>query len=163
MAKNPGATPATAVLARAGVAYTVHRYQVPVDVPDYGRSVAQALGVPPERLFKTLVAEVDGGLAVAVVPVAGELDLKAFATVTGGRRAVLADRAAAERATGYPRGGISPLGQRRRLPTVVDESCRRFDTVHVSAGRRGLQVELAPAELVRLTGAELAPITRTTG
>jgi Cys-tRNA(Pro)/Cys-tRNA(Cys) deacylase len=122
--------------------------------------VADALGVPPERVFKTLVAEVDGDLVVAVVPVTGDLDLKALAAATGGKRAALAGRAAAERATGYVRGGISPFGQRRRLPTVVDATATGFDTVYVSAGRRGLQVELAPAELIRLTGATLAAIAR---
>ena len=153
-------TPATAVLVAQQVRHTIHRYEVPVEVPDYGRSVAAALGVPPERVFKTLIAEVAGALAVAVLPVAGELDLKALAAAAGGRKAALAERAAAERATGYVRGGISPLGQRRRLPTVLDASAGGLDTIYVSAGRRGLQVELAPADLVRLTGATLAPITR---
>ena len=106
--------------------------------------MAETLGVPPDRVFKTLVAEVDGALTVAVVPVTGELDLKALATATGGKKAAVADRAAAERATGYVRGGISPFGQRRRLPTVVDTSVTASDTVYVSAGRRGLQVALAP-------------------
>lgn len=153
-------TPATAVLDRQRVAYTRHPYQVPVETPDYGRVVAEALGVPPEQVFKTLVAEVDGELTVAVVPVAGELDLKALASAVGGKRATVADRTAAERATGYVRGGISPLGQRRRLPTVLDASAGGFATVYVSAGRRGLQVALAPADLVRLTGATLAGIAR---
>jgi Cys-tRNA(Pro)/Cys-tRNA(Cys) deacylase len=153
-------TPATALLVTRQVPHTLHRYEVPVDTPDYGRAVAGALDQPPERVFKTLVADVSGALAVAVLPVAGELDLKALAAAAGGRRAVVADRAVAERATGYVRGGISPLGQRRRLPTVLDESATGFGTIYVSAGRRGLQVELAPADLVRLTGATLAPITR---
>jgi Cys-tRNA(Pro)/Cys-tRNA(Cys) deacylase len=153
-------TPAVAVLQRERVAHTLHPYEVSVDTPDYGRSVADALGVPPERMFKTLVTEVDGALTVAVVPVTGELDLKALAAAVGGKRAAVADRAAAERATGYVRGGISPLGQRKRLPTIVDSSAAGFDRIYVSAGRRGLQVELAPADLLRLTGATTAAIAR---
>ena len=153
-------TPAIAVLERQKVPHTLHPYEVAADTPDYGRTVAAALGVPPERVFKTLIVSVDGELAVAVVPVAGELDLKAFAAAAGGKRAAVADRAAAERATGYVRGGISPLGQRKRLPTIVDSSATGFDTVYVSAGRRGLQVELAPADLLRLTGASTAEIAR---
>ena len=153
-------TPATAVLDKQRVAHTLHPYDVAADTRDYGRVVAEVLGVSPERVFKTLVTEVDGELTVAVVPVAGELDLKALAAAAGGKRATVADRAAAERATGYVRGGISPLGQRRRLPTVVDASVTGFDTVYVSAGRRGLQAELAPADLIRLTGATTAPIAR---
>lgn len=142
------------------VAHTLHPYEVGVDTPDYGRAVAGALGVPAERVFKTLVTEVDGALTVAVVPVTGELDLKALAAAVGGKRAAVADRAAAERATGYVRGGISPLGQRKRLPTIVDSSAAGFDSIYVSAGRRGLQVALAPADLLRLTGAATAPIAR---
>ena len=116
--------------------------------------------VDPARIHKTLIVEVDGRLAVAVVPVAAELDLKALAAALGGRRAALADPAAAERATGYVRGGISPLGQRRRLPTVLDAAALDLATVYVSAGRRGLQVELAPAALARLIGARPASIAR---
>lgn len=167
---DSAATPATAVLVAQRVAHTLHRYRVSADAPDYGRAVADALGVPPERLFKTLVAVVspgpanhsrrDGALTVAVVPVSGELDLKALAAAVGARRAAVADRAAAERATGYVRGGISPLAQRKALPTVVDATATGFETVYVSAGRRGLQVALAPADLVRLTAATLAPIAR---
>ncbi len=145
---------------RARVAFTVHDYPHDPAAPSFGEEAAAALGVPTERVFKTLVTSVDGRLAVAVVPVAGSLDLKAFAAATGGRRAAMADPAEAERATGYVRGGISPLGQRRRLPTVVDSSALRFDTVFVSAGRRGLQLELAPADLVRLTAASTADIGR---
>jgi Cys-tRNA(Pro)/Cys-tRNA(Cys) deacylase len=121
-----------------------------------------ALGSDPRQVFKTLVARVDGGLTVAVVPVAGTLDLKALAAAAGGRRGVMADPVDAERATGYVRGGISPLGQRKALPTVVDESALGFSTVMVSAGKRGLQVELPPADLVRLTRARTAPIGRRT-
>ncbi|GAA3759389.1 Cys-tRNA(Pro) deacylase [Micromonospora maritima] len=151
-------TPATALLAKRRIAHSTHPYDVSPDAPNYGALVAAALGVPPERVFKSLVTEVDGALTVAVVPVTGELDLKALAAAVGGKRAGLAERAVAERATGYVRGGISPLGQRRRLPTVVDASASAFPTVYVSAGRRGLQVQLAPGDLVALTGARTAPI-----
>ncbi|WP_422773210.1 Cys-tRNA(Pro) deacylase [Plantactinospora sp. WMMC1484] len=151
-------TPATALLTRQRIPHTLHPYDVAPDTPNYGAEVAAALGVPPERVFKSLVASVDGVLTVAVVPVTGELDLKTLATAVGGKRATLADRTLAERTTGYVRGGISPLGQRKALRTVVDASAERFPTVYVSAGRRGLQLELAPADLIRLTGAVTAPV-----
>ncbi|MEN3610354.1 Cys-tRNA(Pro) deacylase [Plantactinospora sp. ZYX-F-223] len=151
-------TPATALLARQRVPHTLHPYDVAPDTPNYGAEVAAALGVPPERVFKSLVASVDGVLTVAVVPVTGELDLKTLATAVGGKRASLADRALAERTTGYVRGGISPLGQRKALRTVVDASAERFPTIYVSAGRRGLELELAPADLIRLTSATTAPV-----
>ncbi|MFX4295235.1 Cys-tRNA(Pro) deacylase [Streptomyces bohaiensis] len=153
-----GGTPATVAASAAGVAYTLHAYAHDPAAPSYGEEAARALGTSPERVFKTLVAEVDGRLTVGVVPVAGSLGLKALAAAVGGKRAVMADPAAAERSSGYVRGGISPLGQRRPLPTVVDVSAAELPTVFVSAGRRGLEIELAPAELVRLTGAVLAPI-----
>jgi Cys-tRNA(Pro)/Cys-tRNA(Cys) deacylase len=158
MAKKAAGTPATALLTAQNVAFELHPYDVSPDAPNYGALVAQALGVPPEAVFKTLIAEVDGALTVAVVPVTGELDLKALATAASGKRAALADRATAERSSGYVRGGISPLGQRKRLPTVVDDSAQDLDRMYVSAGRRGLQVSLAPADLVRLTAAGVAPI-----
>jgi Cys-tRNA(Pro)/Cys-tRNA(Cys) deacylase len=126
----------------------------------YGMEAAAALGADPRTVFKTLLADVDGALTVAVVPVDAQLDLKALASARGGKRAVMADPAAAERATGYVVGGISPLGQRKRLPTVVDASALEFPAVLVSAGRRGVDVELAPADLVRLTSARTAPIAR---
>jgi Cys-tRNA(Pro)/Cys-tRNA(Cys) deacylase len=155
------ATPAVQVLERAGVPHTLHPYD-PEHAEDqgYGEAAAAALGVPPERLFKTLVTRVDGALTVAVVPVSGTLDLKALAAAAGGRKAAMAEPADAERTTGYVRGGISPLGQRKALPTVVDDSALGFGTVLVSAGRRGLQVELSPTDLVRLTRARTAPIGR---
>jgi Cys-tRNA(Pro)/Cys-tRNA(Cys) deacylase len=159
-AKSGQGTPATVALARAGVPFTLHPYDHDPAVASYGLEAAEALGVPPERVFKTLLAEVDGALTVAVVPVAGQLDLKALAGAAGGKRAAMADPAAAERVTGYVRGGISPLGQRRQLPTVVDTTALDHPTVFVSAGRRGLDVELAPADLVRLTRARSAPIGR---
>ncbi|MCP9959342.1 Cys-tRNA(Pro) deacylase [Streptomyces sudanensis] len=158
--RRAGGTPATTALAAAGVPFTVHEYAHDPASPSYGEEAAEALGVAPERVFKTLVADVDGALTVAVVPVAGRLDLKALAAAVGGKRAVMADPAAAERATGYVRGGISPLGQRRRLATVLDASASRHGTICVSAGRRGLEVELAPAHLAELTGAVLAPVGR---
>jgi Cys-tRNA(Pro)/Cys-tRNA(Cys) deacylase len=159
MAKKPAAgTPATAVLTDQQVEHTLHPYDVSPDSPNYGALVAQALGIEPARVFKTLIAEVDGRLVVAVVPVTGDLDLKALAGAAGGKRAGLADRVAAERSSGYVRGGISPLGQRRRLPTVVDASALDLDRMYVSAGRRGLQVALAPADLIRLTDAVTAVI-----
>ena len=154
-------TPATSVLAREGVRHTLHSYQVDPRAPSYGEAAAEALGVEPGRLFKTLVAAVDGRLVVGVVPVSSTLDLKALAAAAGGRRAVLAEPAVAERATGYVVGGISPIGQRSRLVIVVDASVGRWPPGYVSAGRRGLQVELAPADLVRLTSARSAAIAST--
>ncbi|MEV8564211.1 Cys-tRNA(Pro) deacylase [Streptomyces sp. NPDC051322] len=158
--KQPGGTPATVALTAAGTDYTVHAYAHDPAAASYGEEAAEALGVAPGRVFKTLIADVDGDLTVAVVPVSGSLDLKALASAVGGKRATMADPGAAERATGYVLGGISPLGQRRRLRTVVDASASGHATVCVSAGRRGLEVELAPGDLVRLTGAVLAAIGR---
>ena len=155
-----GGTPATTALSRAGVSFTMHRYRHDPAAPSYGLEAAEAIGVQADQVFKTLLADVDGRLVVAVVPVVGSLDLKALATATGGKRAAMAASAAAERATGYVVGGISPLGQRRRLPTVVDASAIEFGIVYVSAGRRGLDVGLAPADLIRLTGATTARIGR---
>lgn len=151
-------TPASALLARQKVTHRLHAYDHDPRAASYGEEAAAALGVAPQRCFKTLVVQVDGALAVGVVPVSGSLDLKALATALGGKRAALADPVLAERTTGYVRGGISPLGQRKRLPTVVDASATGFPTVYVSAGRRGLQIELDPADLVRLTAATLAPV-----
>ena len=152
------ATPAIALLARERVAHRTHTYEVDAETPNYGAAVADALGVEQGRVFKTLVTEVDGALTVAVVPVTGDVDLKALAGAAGGKRASMADRALAERTTGYVRGGISPLAQRKRLPTVIDASALAHPTVYVSAGRRGLQVQLAPTDLVALTGAATASI-----
>ncbi|WP_448627151.1 Cys-tRNA(Pro) deacylase [Geodermatophilus sp. URMC 64] len=154
-------TPAVKVLEKAGVPHTLHPYdpEHPAD-RGHGEAAVAALGADPRQVFKTLVARVDGALTVAVVPVAGTLDLKALAAAVGGRKAVMADPADAERSSGYVVGGISPLGQRKALPTVVDDSALSFETVMVSAGKRGLQVELPPSELVRLTRARTAPIGR---
>lgn len=147
-------TPGVQAAKRAGIEYRLHEYEgVEVGEGDYAIAVATALELPPSRLFKTLIASVDGRLEVFVVPADKQLDLRA-----AGKRVVLADRAAAERATGYVIGGISPLGQRKRLPTTVDSSVNDWKTILVSAGRRGLQIELAPADLVRLTDARVAAI-----
>ncbi|MFE4832271.1 Cys-tRNA(Pro) deacylase [Streptomyces sp. NPDC056672] len=158
--QQSGGTPATVALTAAGTAYTLHAYEHDPASASYGEEAAEALGVSPDRVFKTLVADVDGELTVAVVPVAGSLDLKALAAAVGGKRAAMADPAAAERTTGYVRGGISPLGQRKRLRTVLDASAESHPTICVSAGRRGLEVELSPKDLATLTTATLAPIAR---
>ncbi|MFE6895146.1 Cys-tRNA(Pro) deacylase [Streptomyces sp. NPDC057694] len=158
--QQSGGTPATVALTAAGTAFTVHSYEHDPAHPSYGEEAAEAMGVSPDRVFKTLVADVDGRLTVAVVPVAGQLDLKALAAAVGGKRATMADPALAERTTGYVRGGISPLGQRKKLPTVIDASAAEHATICVSAGRRGLEVELAAADLAALTGAVLAPVGR---
>jgi Cys-tRNA(Pro)/Cys-tRNA(Cys) deacylase len=149
-------TPAIQALSAASVEYRLHEYEgVDVGEGDYAVAVAAAVGVRPERLFKTLLASVEGKLQVFVIPADRQLDLRAV-----GKRVELAERAAAERATGYVAGGISPLGQRRRLPTTLDESALEHETILVSAGRRGLQVELDPRELVRLTGARVTELTK---
>jgi Cys-tRNA(Pro)/Cys-tRNA(Cys) deacylase len=153
-------TPATVALATGGVEWTPRTYTHDPAAASYGLEAATALGVEPERVFKTLVAEVDGRLTVAVVPVTTQLDLKALAVAVNGKRAAMADPVVAERSTGYVRGGISPLGQRKALPTVIDASALTLSTVLVSGGRRGFDVELAPADLVRLTSAQVAPIAR---
>lgn len=151
-------TPATALLTKAKVAFTLHPYDHDPRAEAFGEEAAAALGVAPERIFKTLIASVEGKLVCGVVPVANRLDLKGLAAAVGAKRAEMADPAAAARATGYVVGGISPLGQKSRLRVVVDSSAEQFETVFVSAGKRGLQVELGPADLVRLTSATLAPI-----
>jgi Cys-tRNA(Pro)/Cys-tRNA(Cys) deacylase len=156
--RGGGGTPAVVVLTAAGVRFTEHAYEHDPGVASYGLEAAEVLGLPAVQVLKTLLVAVDGRLVVAVVPVAGRLDLKAVAAAAGGKRAAMADPAVAERATGYVVGGISPLGQRRRHPTVVDESALVHDTVYVSGGRRGLDLGLDPADLVRLTDAVVAPI-----
>ncbi len=153
-------TTATLALERAGIPFTVHEYAHDPRHESYGREASEALGVSPDRVFKTLIAEVDGALVTGVVPVEGELDLKALAAASGGKKAAMAQVTAAERATGYVAGGISPVGQRKRLPVVVDSSALGFDTVFCSGGRRGLEIELAPADLVRAAGATVARIGR---
>ncbi len=152
------------MLDRLGITHSVHRYEHdPRHGTAYGLEASDALGVGPERVFKTLIADVDGRLTVGVVPVACQLDLKALAAATGGKRAAMTDLAAAERATGYVAGGISPLGQRRRLPVVLDASALAFGTIFCSGGRRGLEIELGPGDLVRAAGAVVAAISRPPG
>src|SRR6478609_3932286 len=145
---------------KAGIRFSVLEYPHDPDAASYGLEAAEALGVEPASVFKTLVAAIDGSrLVVAIIPVSARLNLKALAAVARGKRAEMADPAAAERATGYVLGGISPLGQRRRLPTFLDSSALDQATIHVSAGRRGLEIALAPADLTRLTAATTAPLT----
>ncbi|MGA8847800.1 MAG: Cys-tRNA(Pro) deacylase [Nocardioides sp.] len=151
--KHPGGTPATAALTKAGIDFTPRPYDHDPRADSFGLEAATALGVAPERVFKTLLAVVDGTLTVAVVPVSGRLDLKALARAVGGRRAEMAEPAAAERATGYVVGGISPIGQKRSHTTVVDSTALEHPTVLVSGGRRGLDLELAAADLVAITAA----------
>ena len=146
-------TPAIVAAERAGIRFEVHEYEHDPRAASFGLEAVEKLGLDPARVYKTLVADVDGALTVAVVPVEAQLDLGAL-----GKRARLADVKAAERATGYVHGGISPLGQRRRLPTVVDVSALAFEPIHVSAGRRGLELERAPVDLIALTGARTAAV-----
>jgi Cys-tRNA(Pro)/Cys-tRNA(Cys) deacylase len=158
-ARPTGGTPAIVAAERAGIAFAVLEYAHDPAAASYGREAAAALGLDPASVFKTLVVDLDGGpLAVAIVPVGARLDLKALAGALGGKRAALADGAAAERATGYVLGGISPLGGKRALPVALDASALAQPTIHVSAGRRGLELALAPADLVRLTRATVASL-----
>ena len=160
-AKAGAPTPAVAALVRAGIAHTLHAYEHdPASDLGYGLEAAAAIGVEPARVFKTLCVEADGRLSVGIVPVDCSLDLKAISRALGAKAASMAKPADAERATGYVVGGISPLGQKRALPTVVDSSALLFDTVYVSGGRRGLDVGLAPGDLVSATGAIVADIAR---
>lgn len=146
------------MLERAGVAHTLHHYEIDGGADSYGEAVARVLDVEPSRLFKTLLASVDGSPVVAIVPVSSRLDMKALARAAGGKRGEMVAPAEAERLTGYVTGGISPFGQKRRLPVVVDESILEHETIYCSAGRRGLQVQLDPHDLVRLLDARLAAI-----
>ena len=152
MAKTPG----IATAERAGIAHSVHSYEHDPKAESYGLEAAERLGADPARVFKTLVVDLDGSLEVAVVPVEAQLDLRAL----GGKRSRMADPRDVERSTGYVLGGVSPLGQRRRLPTTVDESALEHETVFVSAGRRGLELELDPRDLVRLTDARVRRVAR---
>lgn len=155
------ATPAVATLVAARVQHTVHAYEHdPASDLSYGLEAAAALGVDPKRVFKTLCAYVDGRLCVGIVPVSSTLNLKAFAQVLGGKRAEMAPPADAERSSGYVVGGISPIGQRKQLPTALDETAESFDTIYVSAGRRGLDLGLAPSDLVAVTGAAMGRIAK---
>jgi Cys-tRNA(Pro)/Cys-tRNA(Cys) deacylase len=162
VAKKPAAigTPATVALTKAAIPFVVHAFEHDPHSTSYGLDAAAALGVEPARVFKTLVADVDGELVVAIVPVSGQLDLKALASALGGKKAAIAEAARAERSSGYVVGGISPIGQRKQLATVLDESALAFPTVYVSAGRRGTDLELAPGDLMSMTGARVAQIAR---
>jgi Cys-tRNA(Pro)/Cys-tRNA(Cys) deacylase len=153
-------TPATVALTQAKIPYAVRAYEHDPSAPSFGLEAAQALGVEPARVFKTLLVDTGDGLAVGIVPVDGTLDLKAIASALGVKKVGMADPVAAERSSGYVVGGISPIGQKRALRTVVDASATAHDSVLVSGGRRGLDLELSPADLVRATGATLAPIAR---
>ncbi|HHV22739.1 MAG TPA: Cys-tRNA(Pro) deacylase [Propionibacterium sp.] len=156
-------TPATRLLDRRGVPYRLHAYvhdERTTRGDGFGAEAARELGLPPERVFKTLVVDAGSRLAVAIVPVAGALDLKAVAAALGVKKVSMADPGEAERATGMVVGGISPLGQKRALPTILDHSARQFRTIFVSAGRRGLDLELSPGDLVALTGATVAAVAR---
>ena len=153
-------TPATDALRAAGVAFALRAYEHDPRATSYGLEAAEALGVDPDRVFKTLMVEADGGLAVVVVPVSCTVDLKAAASALGAKRAQMADPAAAQRATGYVLGGISPLGQKRRHRTLIDETVELWDTVLVSGGRRGLDLELSPHDLIGLTEGVLAAVGR---
>jgi Cys-tRNA(Pro)/Cys-tRNA(Cys) deacylase len=148
-------TPATRAAKAAGITYTLHEYDHDPRAASYAGEAAELLGLDPRRVFKTLVVSVGDELAVAIVPAADQLDLKAV-----GKRAAMADVPRAEKVTGYVAGGISPLGQRKRLPTFLDAGAQEHETVFVSAGRRGLEIELAPADLVALTGADVRPLAR---
>ncbi|WP_427895082.1 Cys-tRNA(Pro) deacylase [Kribbella sp. GL6] len=159
-AKQSQGTPATVALTKAKVEFTTHAYEHDPAAKSYGLEAAEALGLDPEQVFKTLLVEVDGKLTVGVVPVGKQLDLKAIAAAAGGKKAVMADPAAAERSTGYVVGGISPIGQKRALPTVVDATAADHPTVYVSGGRRGLDIGLAPADLITVTRARTAAIAR---
>lgn len=160
MAKGAPGTPATAALVAAGFTFVEHAYAHDPAQRGYGLEAASVLGIDPQQVFKTLLADVDGALVVAVVPVSGKLDLGALARAVGGKRAAMADPAVAERKTGYVLGGISPIGQKTRLRTVLDETVELFDTVFVSGGRRGFDIELSPADLIAVTGAVVAAVAR---
>jgi len=159
--RAPASTPAVAALLRAGVAHELHPYEHDrASELSYGLEAAAALGVPPSAVFKTLCVRADGSLSMAITPVDGTLDLKAVAKALGAKRATMAEPAEAERATGYVVGGISPLGGRKRLPAVLDATALELDRLYVSGGQRGLDISLAPTDLVGLTGATIAPIRK---
>lgn len=159
-ARGAGGTPATVALSAASIGFEVRSYQHDPRAESYGLEAAEALDVDPARVFKTLLASLDGSLVVGIVPVTGQLDLKALARALGGSKAVMAEVAAAERATGYVAGGISPVGQKRLHRTVLDTTALDHDTILVSGGRRGFDIELAPTDLVAITRAVTATIGR---
>jgi len=166
--RSKGGTPATAMLQQAGVDFRVHEFDHEPSEKNYGIVAAEALGIDPEQVFKTLLAQVDGqavvdgvapsSVAVGIVPVSGQLSLKSLATAVHGKRAEMCDPRDAERLTGYVVGGISPFGQKRLMPTAIDETCILFDTIFVSGGKRGLDIEIAPDDLIAVLKAVVAPI-----
>lgn len=160
MAKSKGGTPATVALQRAGVSFVVRSYEHDPGAESYGLEAATALGVEPARVFKTLLVDTGSSLAVGIVPVDRHLDLKAIAAALGVKKVSLADPAVAERTTGYVVGGISPLGQRKALPTILDTSAQDFPSVLVSGGKRGFDIELSPADLAAQCRAKFADISR---
>ena len=151
-------TPAINAAKKAKIPFTVHEYAHDPDCSSYGLEAAEKLGVDPARVFKTLVADLGGELVVAVIPVEGMLGLKGLARAAGAKKAAMADKGLVERTTGYVLGGVSPLGQKKRLRTFIDSSAQALPTIHVSAGRRGLEIELAPEDLARLTGGRFAEL-----
>lgn len=158
--QSGGGTPATVALDRAGVAYEIRAYEHDPRASSYGREAAEALGVEPGRVFKTLLVDTDRGLGVTIVPVDTTVDLKAAAAALGAKKATMADPAVAERTTGYVVGGISPLGQKKQLPTVLDGSAEQHATILVSGGKRGLDIELSPQALLTLVRGGYAAIAR---
>ncbi len=160
--KARGATPATVMLTNLGVEFEQHEYGHDPNERNFGAEAARAIGVDPDRVFKTLLASVEGigspGVAVGIVPVSGQLSLKELATAVGGKRAEMCDPVVAQRLTGYVLGGISPFGQKKRLPTAIDETCELWDTIFVSGGKRGFDIEVAPADLISVLSAVTAPI-----
>jgi Cys-tRNA(Pro)/Cys-tRNA(Cys) deacylase len=159
-AAGSAGTPATIALAAAGVRFLPHAYDHDPANTNFGLEAATALGLDPEQVFKTLLADVDGALVVAIVPVTGKLDLRALARAVGGKKAVMADPAVAQRKTGYIVGGISPIGQKTAHPTVLDETAELYPSVFVSGGRRGFDIELAPADLLSITNGRIAAIAK---
>lgn len=151
-------TPAINELDAAGIAYSLHEYERGESLHDFGTEAAEKLGLDPDQVFKTLLVTADGGQAVAIVPVSGKVGLKAVGKALGAKRVEMCDPTVAERVTGYVRGGISPFGQKKRLPTVIDEMATLFDTVYVSGGKRGLDIGIAPDDLIRLLDATVADI-----
>ncbi|GAA1785954.1 Cys-tRNA(Pro) deacylase [Nostocoides veronense] len=161
--RHSSGTPATVVLTAAGIAFTEHSYAHDPGAASYGLEAAQALGLPPEQVFKTLLVDLDGGrdkVAVGIVPVDAHLDLKAMAAACGAKRATMADPVVAQRLTGYVVGGISPIAQKRPLPTVLDASASAYEQIYVSGGRRGFDIGLAPSDLLAVTGGRSAAIAR---
>lgn len=157
-------TPAVNQAKKAGVTYQIHEYSHDAQQSSYGEEAAEKLGIATARVFKTLVVQLDsGGLAVGIVPVSGMLNLKQLAKAAGAKKAAMADAKDVERATGYVLGGVSPLGQKKRLPTFIDASAEGFDTIFISAGRRGLEIELAAGVLARLTNGRFAPLAQGAG